>query len=105
MTIDKITVTAIPQKLDTSWALNIEEELCKVLSEEIQLEVDRSIVNEYLFADRMELGWFRVDFDMAFNRDIQTWAEQTLEGGYLFATDKAAFEYEKDAVLFRLKWV
>lgn len=94
-----------PQNLDTSWTLNIEEELCKVLSEEIQLEVDRSIINEYLFADRMELGWLRVDFNMAYNRDIQTWAEQTLEGNYLFATNKVAFEYEKDAVLFRLKWV
>ena len=84
--------------------MNLEDELARVMSEEIAKEID----SEVLFGVYKELGWQAVVLDSLGSRkrsiDILEWCAIHCNGHYHNSGRKFVFEDSKDALLFILAW-
>jgi len=85
----------------------IEDELVRILAEEIRREID----SEVLYKVYTTSGWFGVEIDknfpFSYNKRIQMdkWLAENITGKFHIASDsKFAFENQQDAFLFKLRW-
>lgn len=83
---------------------NLEEEIAKELSTQMQSEIDFQILSDML----VELGWHRVElFRFDNNRhavDIKLWLEEHAKNAWESRGASFIFQDSVDAVNFTLKW-
>lgn len=85
--------------------MNIEDEMTQSLAKSIQEQVDYSV----MFDVYVKSGWAKVTvgFDHWFSTDdpdIISWVKENCTGKYFQSGADFAFEDEKDATAFALKW-
>ena len=87
-----------------SYGIDLEQEMMKVLSEEISREMDFGIMSEMM----IQQGWHKVQLPPFKNNnhavDIKYWAEEHCQFGYMNHGTTFVFEDKGDAVNFTLKW-
>ena len=88
-----------------SYGINLEEEMTKVLAEEISQEIDFGVMSQIM----VESGWHKVQLDNFKNNnravDIKYWAEEHCQFEYMNHGTTYVFKDQGDAVNFTLKWV
>lgn len=85
---------------DPSHDDKLEEELSKILQEEIDWEILTDILNK-------TAGWVRVDLgnNKAYPGEVYLWLNENCKGQYKNRGGTFLFEDPKDAEWFILKWV
>lgn len=113
MKITKQEVKEKSKKLSTKWTVtlecgdgsvsaDLEEEVAKILQEEIDWEIMMDMLTQ--------LSWTKVQVDfperMAENdaHQIKEWCRANLHGNYKGRANIWLFELQEDAVMFTLKW-
>jgi hypothetical protein len=81
-------------------AIDLEEEMSKILSEEI----DKQIMFDLRREDAKNRG-YTLGGQHTNNSDLLKWMNENTTGNYLVIDSDVWFELERDAVLFTLRWV
>lgn len=85
--------------------MNLENEIVKDLSTEIQTEMDFHILSDML----VQLGWKKVTLTRFFSRkhsiDILMWCDEHVKHPFEHRGTTFVFQDEGDAINFTLKWL
>lgn len=79
--------------------ITLNEDIGKILADEIKKEIDDSIMLSML----VSMGWIAVDSKNKNYNEMDAWCKQFTKKFHSLGSTYA-FENEKDAVLFALKW-
>lgn len=92
--------------------MDIEKELMDEMAREIQLEIDRDILNHLMAEHYVQQGWSMVSLERFASReqavDIVMWLDSNGfkdRVNYLKLGNTFLFERAEDATMFRLKWL
>jgi hypothetical protein len=81
------------------------EEYVAILADEIQKEIDESIMLDML----VEMGWTKVELERLKDRyesiDIELWIDENCKGKHTKLGRTFVFEKKQDAEWFMLKWL
>jgi hypothetical protein len=95
--------------------MGLEEDLLKVLSEEIAREIDKEILDTLMINVLTSEGWIQTKINPAFDNNTamyrSTWYAETAEwvhlnatGDYKMLRGQWLFKEPKDATMFILRW-
>lgn len=80
----------------------ITDQFAEVLQEEINKEIIISITTNYLVNN----GWTLVTMDTLHSLDgLDEWLQSNIKHDYRLFSDRAIFENQDDALLFKLSWL
>lgn len=85
--------------------MNLEDEIAKELSTQMQSEMDFHILSDML----VQIGWKKVTLTRFFSRkhsvNILMWCEENIKHPFEHRGTAFVFQNEGDAVNFALKWL
>lgn len=95
---------AIFDGLTSTEQAEVSDSLYKIISDEIQYEIDQEVLEKLNIIKYNDLGWHRVTCEKWIDTEVLAWLQETIAGKYDTFRNHYFFESEEDATLFALAW-